>query len=129
MQLLKRSLLLLLVLILPIQGMAGVGMHACMSGMQHGAGWDSAAGHEAMGCHHQQGMAMEEAPAAPMDEPGEDAPSLLHDCPHCFALSHFTAPPTFDLEGQGAHAAPLPLRGVRLVSLTLDLPERPPASV
>jgi len=122
MDMLKRVLLLLLVLILPIQGVAGVSMSVCASGMHHAAGPMTGAGHEVMVCHHHDGMAMDKA--------GDGAPSDLgDDCPHCFALSHFTACAAYDLAGERPVSAPIPFIDVRFVSLTLDLPERPPLSV
>lgn len=122
MDMLKRTLLLLLALILPIQGMAGVSMSVCASGMHHAAGPLDNAGHEAMPCHHHDGMSMDEA--------GDDAPSALgDDCPHCFALSHFTARTAYDLAGERPLSAPIPFIDARFVSLILDAPERPPASL
>ncbi|MFZ5467619.1 MAG: hypothetical protein ACOZAI_10205 [Pseudomonadota bacterium] len=122
MDMLKRTLLLLLMLILPIQGMAGISMNVCASGMHHAAGPVDNAGHEAMICHHHDGMSMDEA--------GDDAPSALgDDCPHCFALSHFTALAAYDLAGERPVSGPIPFIDARFVSLTLDLHERPPASL
>ncbi|MGD9709010.1 MAG: hypothetical protein AB7U65_04240 [Halothiobacillaceae bacterium] len=122
MDMLKRTMLLLLVLILPIQGMAGVSMSVCASGMHHAAGPADGAGHEGMSCHHHVGMTMDEA--------GDDASSALgDDCPHCFALSHFTARTAYDLADERPLSAPIPFSDARFASLTLDLPERPPASL
>ncbi|MGK0673821.1 MAG: hypothetical protein ABWU16_04070 [Halothiobacillaceae bacterium] len=120
---LKRTLLLLLVLILPIQGMAGVSMSMCASGMHHAAAPLGNGGHnKAMPCHHHDGLSM--------DQTGDDTPSALgDDCPHCFALSHFTALATYDLVGERPLSAPIPFIGARFVSLILDAPERPPASL
>jgi hypothetical protein len=122
MGILKRTLMLLLVLILPIQGVAGVSMSMCASGMHHAEGTANLAGHEAMPCHHHDGMSM--------DESRSDAPSALgDDCPHCFALSHFTALAAYDLAGERPVSGPIPFIDARFVSLTLDLHERPPASL
>ncbi|MEW6444730.1 MAG: hypothetical protein ACOZAQ_02085 [Pseudomonadota bacterium] len=118
---LKRILRLLLVLILPFQGAAGVSMSVCVSGMHHATAMVTTE-HEAAVCHHHDGMVMNEA--------GDDASSALgDDCPHCFALSHFTTLSAYDLVGERALSAPIPFIDARFVSLTLDLPERPPASV
>jgi hypothetical protein len=122
MDMLKRTLLLLLVLILPIQGVAGVSMSMCASGMHHAEGTANLAGHEAMPCHHHDGMSM--------DESRSDAPSALgDDCPHCFTLTHFTLLPAYDIAGMRPASAPIPFIDARFASLTLDLPERPPSSV
>lgn len=122
MDMLKRTLLLLLVLILPIQGMAGVSMSVCASGMHHAAGPADGAGHNGMSCHHHVGMSMDEAV--------DDAPSALgDDCPHCFALSHFTALVAYDLAGERPVSGPIPFVEARFASLPPDLPVRPPISV
>lgn len=122
MDMLKRTLLLLLVLILPIQGMAGVGMSMCAPGMHHAAGLMAGAEHEEMAGHHHAGM--------DMGTPADESPSALgDDCPHCFALSHFTALAAHALAGERPVSAPIPFLGAHFVSLPLDLPERPPASV
>ncbi|MEF3192978.1 MAG: hypothetical protein K6346_01965 [Halothiobacillaceae bacterium] len=122
MDILKRTLLLLLVLILPIQGMAGVSMSVCASGMHHAAGLLASEGHEVMPCHHHDGMSMDEA--------GDDTPSALgDDCPHCFALSHFTAPSVAKPLDECPAFAPIPFIEAGFASLTLVPPVRPPISV
>ncbi len=119
---LKRTLLLLLVLILPIQGMAGVSMSACASGMHHAFTPAAGAKHEGVICHHHEALAG--------DEVGDETSSILgDDCPHCFAISHFTAHASYDLASERPVYLPSAFIAVHFVSLTLDLPERPPASL
>ncbi len=122
MDMLKRTLLLLLVLILPIQGMAAVSMSVCASGMHHASGPAAGAGHKGMSCHHHDALALDEAD-------GDASTALGDDCPHCFALSHFTARTAYDLADERPLSALIPFSDARFASLTLDLPERPPASL
>jgi hypothetical protein len=122
MDMLKRTLLLLLVLILPIQGMAGVSMSVCASGMHHASSPAAGAGHEGMSCHHHDALALDEA--------GDGTSTALgDDCPHCFALSHFTALAAYDIADARPLSSPIPFIDARFVSLTPDQPERPPASL
>ena len=121
MDILRRTVLLMLVLILPLQGVAGVSMSVCASGMHHAAEPSVAMGHEAMACHHHADMAM--------GTEGDSTTSLVDDCPHCFALSHFTALGACTLADERPVSVPIPFVHTRFVSLTLDQPERPPASV
>lgn len=81
MKLLRHLLILLLTIVLPVQGVAGVGMSMCSM--------DSApqsALHDAMGaaCHRHA----DESTAS-----GMVSSTLDDDCPHCFALAHFTVAP------------------------------------
>lgn len=121
MNILRRTLLLMLVLILPLQGVAGVSMRGCASGMHHAAEPAVAVEHAAMACHHHSGTAM--------TSEGDSTSSLADDCPHCFALSHFTALGDYTFADERPASAPIPFFDTRFVSLTLDQPERPPASV
>lgn len=121
MNILRRTVLLMIVLILPLQGVAGVSMSVCASGMHHAAVASVAVEHGAMACHHHADMAMGTG--------GDSTTSLVDDCPHCFALSHFTARGAYTLADERPVSVHIPFFNARFTSLTLDLPERPPASV
>jgi len=85
MKLLRQLLILLLTIVLPVQGIAGVSMSMCSMDKvpqtalaMHDAG--------AAVCHHNVDERMAD---------GKDNTAQLSDnCPHCFALAHFIAAPT-----------------------------------
>ncbi|TQV63196.1 MAG: hypothetical protein FNT29_07625 [Halothiobacillaceae bacterium] len=117
---LRHALLLLLMLILPLQGVAGVSMGMCASGMGGTSDGVQLMNHDGMTCHH-AGMGMDTSdPAAPQ----EPAPS--GDCPHCFALAHFIALPAPTLPEAVIVAAPIPFTGAHFTSLIPERPIRPP---
>ncbi|MEW6764411.1 MAG: hypothetical protein AB1344_01320 [Pseudomonadota bacterium] len=116
---LRRTVLLLLMLILPLQGVAGVSMSMCASDMgQHEQSEPTAAG---MVCHHHGEMSMDMGEQTPQPD---NAPA--GDCPHCFALSHFIDRPAPSVVGQNPPSALIPFFGASFASLTLDQPLRPP---
>lgn len=121
MKALRNPLLLLLMLILPLQGLAGVTMSMCASSM----GTPELAHvmhHDGMACHH-AGMDMSHADhAVPQDQPPSG------DCPHCFALSHFIALPALTVPEAMIVAAPIPFMATHFVSLIPEQPLRPPVS-
>jgi hypothetical protein len=87
MKLLRQLLILLLTIVLPVQGIAGVSMNMSMCSMDTGI--QSALGvHDAMAaaCHHHTDESMTNG----MD----DSASASDNCPHCFALAHFIAAPS-----------------------------------
>jgi len=122
MNLLKRTLLLMLALILPLQGVAGTSMSMCASTMG-GAPEPAHVMHDnGMTCHH-AGMSMDMTDhAAPQD------PAPGGDCPHCFALSHFIVLPALTVPESMIVAARIPFMGVHFISLIHEQPIRPPVS-
>jgi len=92
MKLLRQLLILLLTIVLPVQGIAGVGMSMSMCSMDMAAqsvvGNNDVGVHDAMAaaCHHHT----DEGITSGMD----DSTSASDNCPHCFALAHFIAAPT-----------------------------------
>ncbi len=90
MKLLRQLLILLLTIVLPVQGIAGVSMSMCNmeTAAQSVAGVNGIGAHEPMdsACHHHVDEGI-------TDGTGDTA-SVSDNCPHCFALAHFIATPT-----------------------------------
>lgn len=90
MKLLRHLLILLLAIVLPVQGIAGVSMSMCSmdTALQSVAGDNDVGVHAAMAatCHHHA----DEGVTDGMD----DSTSVYDNCPHCFAMAHFIAAPT-----------------------------------
>lgn len=122
MNLLKRTLLLMLALILPLQGVAGASMSMCASTMGEIPEPAQVMHHDGMTCHHAgTGMDIPDHAAEQDQVPGGD-------CPHCFALSHFIALPALTVPESMIVAAPIPFMGTHFVSLIPEQPLRPPVS-
>lgn len=81
MKLLRYLLILLLTIVLPVQGVAGVSMSACS---MDSAPQSAVHGAMAATCHHH----VDESVAS-----GISSTTIDDDCPHCFALAHFTVAP------------------------------------
>ncbi len=90
MKLLRHLLVLLLTIVLPVQGIAGVSMSMCSmnTASQSVTGLNAVGVHDAMAaaCHHH----VDEGITEGMD----DSTQWPDSCPHCFALAHFIAAPT-----------------------------------
>jgi hypothetical protein len=88
MKLLRQLLILLLTIVLPVQGIAGVSMSMCSMDMSMCSMETSQSAfmpHESMtvSCHHHA-----------TESVADDAVQSPDSCPHCFALAHFIAAPT-----------------------------------
>ena len=119
MKLLRYLLILLLTIVLPVQGVAGVSMSACSM--------DSApqsAVHGAMGaaCHHH-------AAESALDGMSDDGIQLTDNCPHCFALAHFIAAPTCVFLRERLPDGVIVLHGAHFSSHISLPPLRPPLSL
>lgn len=115
----------MLILVLPLQGVAGVSMSMCASSMGMSnisstmqPGNPSS---EGASCHHADSTAM---PALSFDVP--DTSSVPGDCPHCFAFSHFLTALSILFLRDASPAQHAVFHAANFFSLSLTPPLRPP---
>ncbi len=124
MKLSRFLLVLLLAVVLPIQGVAGVSMSMCGSSMGVPQPMpQDAMSHETMSsesiaatCHHAGDALMDEAASS----------SLFDSCPHCFALAHFIVAPSMNFPRQHLPSVELTQHAPLFVSRLTTPPLRPP---
>ena len=125
MKLLRHLLILLLTIVLPVQGIAGVSMSMCSmdTAAQSEAGDKDVGVHAAMAaaCHHHADEGITDG----MD----DTTSVSDNCPHCFALAHFIAAPTRVFLRERLPDGVIALHGAHFSSHIPLPPLRPPLSL